>query len=207
MAKSPWHGKVVSVQPRIRLLRSFDERSHTYVGYVLRIMGTYGTTNGAFMIAVGKGAHAKHQFQVGMTLSGFAEAVPNPKMETAGFYKASGIKVLACTTEEEDPPPFHGVPPELPVYRERGHLRLAALTYDTKCTSCIWGCRMPVEIILDHWNPQNRTYRYETFCYGPKSCKLYKPGPQRKVPGRKGMTYTEEDWIDEDLTAHRDEED
>jgi hypothetical protein len=25
----------------------------------------------------------------------------------------------------------------------------------------------------------------------------------RKVPGRKGMSYTEEDWVDDDATAHR----
>ena len=31
----------------------------------------------------------------------------------------------------------------------------------------------------------------------------YRPGPTRKVPGRKGMSYTEEDWVDEDATSHR----
>jgi hypothetical protein len=29
---------------------------------------------------------------------------------------------------------------------------------------------------------------------------LYKSGPARKVPGRRGMTYTEEDWIDRTQT-------
>ncbi len=28
-AKVPWFGSIVSVQPRIRLMRSFDERSHS----------------------------------------------------------------------------------------------------------------------------------------------------------------------------------
>ena len=36
-AKIPWYGAVTAVQPRIRLTRSFDERSHTYLGYLLRI--------------------------------------------------------------------------------------------------------------------------------------------------------------------------
>jgi hypothetical protein len=45
--------------------------------------------------------------------------------------------------------------------------------------------------------------RFETFCYGPKSCQLYRAGATRKVPGRKGMSYTEEDWVDEDATSHR----
>lgn len=62
---------------------------------------------------------------------------------------------------------------------------------------------MPVEMIIDHWNPSKKRYRFETFCYGPKNCSLYRAGPTRKVPGRKGMSYTEEDWGDEDATSHR----
>ena len=100
-------------------------------------------------------------------------------------------------------PPFHGELPDLETYRSRGHRRLDTRTYDAKCTTCIWGCQMPVEMIIDHWNPSKKRYRFETFCYGPKNCALYKAGPTRKVPGRKGMSYTEEDWIDEDATAHR----
>jgi hypothetical protein len=37
-----WMGRVLSVQPRIRRTRSFDERSHTYLGYVLQVQGTLG---------------------------------------------------------------------------------------------------------------------------------------------------------------------
>ena len=62
---------------------------------------------------------------------------------------------------------------------------------------------MAVEMIIDHWNPHVRRYREETFCYGPKSCSFYKPGPTRKVPGRRGMSWEEEDWVDEQDTAHR----
>jgi len=65
---------------------------------------------------------------------------------------------------------------------------------------------MAVEMIIDQWNPRQRRYRAETFCYGPKSCPLYKSGPARIVPGRKGMQYVEEDWVDEDATAHRAED-
>ena len=70
-------------------------------------------------------------------------------------------------------------------------------------TSCVWGCRMPVDLIIDPWNPDQRRYRTETFCYGPLSCRLYKAGPTRKVPGRRGMSYEEEDWVDGDATSHR----
>jgi hypothetical protein len=29
------------------------------------------------------------------------------------------------------------------------------------------------------------------------------PDRPRKVPGRRGMTYTEADWIDDEATSHR----
>ncbi|HOD52807.1 MAG TPA: hypothetical protein PKJ78_22460 [Candidatus Hydrogenedentes bacterium] len=48
-----------------------------------------------------------------------------------------------------------------------------------------------------------KQHRFEPFCYGPKSCVSYRPMPALKVPGRKGMSYTEEVWVDEDATAHR----
>lgn len=202
--KISWSGRVVAVQLRIRLLRSFDERSHSYLGYVLRIDGTCGGEAGEFLIAVGKGAHEKHQFQTGMELSGYSVPVEDPRKETAALYKTSGIKVVRNAGGETPAgPPFHGAPPDLETCRDRGHRRLDARTYDAKCTSCIWGCRMPVEIIIDQWNPSKKQYRFETFCYGPKSCPFYRPGPERKVPGRKGMSYTEEDWVDDDATAHR----
>jgi hypothetical protein len=62
---------------------------------------------------------------------------------------------------------------------------------------------MAVEMIIDQWNPSKKRYRQEAFCYGLKSCSLYKAGPTRKVPGRKGMSWEEEDWIDQEATAHR----
>ena len=58
-------------------------------------------------------------------------------------------------------------------------------------------------MIIDQWNPSRKQYRLETFCYCPKSCPFYRPGPARKVPGRKGMSYTEEDWVDENANSHR----
>jgi hypothetical protein len=202
--KVPWSGRIVSIQPRIRLMRSFDERSHSYHGFVLRINGTCGDDIGVFLIAIGKATHAKHHFQAGMEASGQAVPVPDPRLESAKFYKASGLKILK-DAEGTAPagPPFYGEPPDLETYRSRGHRRLATRTYYANCTTCIWGCRMPVEIILDHWSPSKKQYRFEAFCYGPKSCPLYKPGPTRKVPGRRGMTWEEEDWVDEEATSHR----
>jgi len=202
--KLKWTGRVVSVQPRIRLTRSFDQISHTYLGYCLIIYGTIGDEETEFSIGVGKAAQAKHQFQVGDEVSGEALPVADPHLEPVDYYKVSKLKVLRRSLQSnEEPPPWHGAPTDLQTYRERGHRRLDPRTYTTRCQSCRWGGRMPVEIIIDHWNPQKKQYRFETFCYGPKSCKFYKPGPARHVPGRRGMVWEEPDWIDEDATAHR----
>ena len=138
--KIQWAGRLVAVQPRIRLTRSFDERSHTYQGYVLRVQGTLGKVSGEFLVAVGPTAHAKHRFRVGDEVQGIGHPVVDPRMETAEIYKVSGLKVLMRTGgEKQEGPPWLGVPPSLQVYRARGHRRLAAGTYETKCQGCIWG--------------------------------------------------------------------
>jgi hypothetical protein len=160
--------------------------------------------NKEFLVAVGKGAYSKHQFHAGMELSGLSIPVDDQRFEVAGFYKTTRIKIEKDSSDIlQKGPPFLGVPPDLPTYRARGHRRLDTRTYEANCKTCIWGCRMPVEIIVDQWNPSRKKYRFETFCYGPKSCPFYRAGATRKVTGRKGMTREEEDWVDEDATAHR----
>ena len=57
--KVEWTGRITAVQPRIRLMRSFDERSHSYQGYVLRVEGAVGGEADVFQIAIGKAAHPK----------------------------------------------------------------------------------------------------------------------------------------------------
>jgi len=41
MAEPPldWQGERPSIQPRIRLRRGFDQRSHSLLGYVVRLLG------------------------------------------------------------------------------------------------------------------------------------------------------------------------
>jgi len=202
--KVKWSGTLTSVQPRIRLMRSFDERSHTYLGYLLRIIGEVEGVTREFIVAIGKGAQAKHDFRSGDRVTGVSEPVSDVRLEVAEFYKTSGLRLLERRSNETaEAPPWLGVVPDLETYRRRGHQRLASRTYDAKCRDCLWACRMPVEMIIDHWNPSRKKYRFETFCYGPKSCSFYSSGPTRKVPGRRGMTWEEEDWVDEEETAHR----
>lgn len=202
--KINWQGGLISVQPRIRLDRSFDQRTHSYLGYVLGVRGSIGEEARDFLVAIGTGAQEKHAFRVGDKVQGQSVPVRDSRLETAEFFETSGLKVIERGAEiVGSAPPWHGVPPALSVYRERGHRRLDARTYATKCASCQWGCHMAVEMTVDQWNPRQKKYRTETFCYGPLSCPIYRAGPTRKVPGRRGMSYEEEDWVDEEATSHR----
>jgi hypothetical protein len=202
--KIEWQGDITSVQPRFRLMRSFDERHHTYLGYALHVQGKIDGKDAEAWFGVGRASHEKHRFEVGQVARAQAHTVADPRVEPVDFYKVSRVSVETRQKPSATPPPWHGVAPPIEVYRDREHRRLAPRTYaSVACSSCIWGARMPVEIIVDHWNPDQKRYRFETFCYGPKSCPLYRPGPTRKVPGRRGMTYEEEDWVDAEVTAHR----
>lgn len=160
-----FQGMLIAVQPRIRLLRSFDERSHNYLGYALRVNGVIGNEEREFTVGIGKGAQEKHEFRAGDVVSGESLPVQDKSLETVEFYKASKLRFVQRSQEiEEKTPPWMGVPVELETYRRRGHRRLDARTYESKCSSCIWGCKMAVEIIIDHWNRGNKKYRQETFC-------------------------------------------
>ena len=206
--KISWRGSIVSVQPRIRLLRSFDQRNHNYLGYSLHVSGVADGKEREFLVGIGKAAQAKYQFKAGDVVRGDAYPVIDNRTEVVEFYKTSKLEIIErADPNVTTPPPWIGIPPELEIYRQRGHRRLDAKTYASHCRQCIWGCLMPVEMIIDQWKPDKIQYRTETFCYGPKSCRLYNAGPTRKVPGRKGMTWEEEDWVDEEATAHRGEGD
>jgi hypothetical protein len=70
---------VTAVQSRIRLTRSFDERSHTYLGYLLRIDGTVGGVSAEFRVGIGSGTQHR---------------VANPRLETADIYKLNKLKLI-----------------------------------------------------------------------------------------------------------------
>ena len=134
--KSTFKGTIISIQPRIRLTRSFDEASHTYLGYAITLEGEIDNINTTFSVGIGKAAHAKHQFKVNDVIFGECVPVPDPDTEPTEYYKVSKLKLITrSTTTGSTSSPWERVPPELEVYRERGHRRLAAKTYDTKCTS------------------------------------------------------------------------
>jgi hypothetical protein len=81
IAKKAIQGRIISVQPRIRLIRSFNERSHNYLGYSFCIEGKLGGQKGIFLIGVGKAVQAKRGFQAGGLISGECLSVPDPRLE------------------------------------------------------------------------------------------------------------------------------
>ena len=124
-AKLCWTGRVLSAQPRIHLNRSFDLRSHSYLGYALRFEGDMDGQAAVFSVGIGPSAQAKYEFRVGDEVEGLAVAVADPRTEAVEFYKASGLRIVARGEESaQSNPPWHGVPPALPTYRTRGHRRL-----------------------------------------------------------------------------------
>lgn len=76
-----WNGTLASVQPRIRLTRSFDERHHSYLGYVLGVSGRLGEEERELLVAIGKGAQAKHTFRASDEVPG--QSVPVADIDVA----------------------------------------------------------------------------------------------------------------------------
>ncbi|MBK9002208.1 MAG: hypothetical protein IPM35_41340 [Myxococcales bacterium] len=116
--KIPWHGTITGVQPRIRLTRSFDQSSHSYLGYVLRVNGTVGGEQREFVVGIGKAAQVKHGFRAGDQVSGESEPVEDARAEIAELYKTAKLKLVnRPVAEASSPPPWLDVPPALEVRR------------------------------------------------------------------------------------------
>jgi hypothetical protein len=103
--KISWNGVLISIQPRIRLNRSFDQVSHVYLGYSLRVQGIVGGEVREFLVGIGAGAQAQHQLQAGDAVSGDALPVADPRLETIEFYKVSNLKVTERTSGTGMQPP------------------------------------------------------------------------------------------------------
>jgi hypothetical protein len=204
--KAEFAGMVTAVKARIRLLRSFDQVSHAYLGYTLVLDGTVdGVVVDDLRVAIGPKAHETRRFRIMDQLQGLAEPVPDPNREWATHYKASGLRLLQRGPAEQEVPanPEGGIAPPLPEYRSRGHLRLDTNTYRAQCQRCPFGLVMPTEITIDQWNPSKKRWRFETHCYGPRGCPRYKPGNPYRVQGRKSWMV----WKDDDVErAAADEE-
>lgn len=103
-----WQGTLLAIQPRIRLTRSFDERTHTYLGYALRLDGAIGDRRGEFLVGIGSGTQAKHRFRAGDVVQGESAPVADPRTEPVDFYKTVRLKLMARGPEAPLPPPWLG---------------------------------------------------------------------------------------------------
>lgn len=186
--RSPFSGRIQAVKPRITLHRSYDEVWHSYKGYVLVV--------DELRVAIGPAAQARHRFRIGDDIEGEGEEPKNPEQEWADLYNVRKLSIVSRGSASEDRPADMdgGLAPSLEELRERGHLRLAAVTHEKSCGACPFGAVMPTQIILDKWNPDRQTWRLETHCYWPRDCPRYKPGRPRSVPTSKpGLTYIDDD--------------
>lgn len=111
-ARPPFSGTVRAVKPRIGLHRSFDERWHSYRGYVLVL-------DDGPRIAVGPGTHAKHRFRIGDEIEGLGVPIPDPRTEWADRYRLRGIKLRSRGPDSEDREADidGGIAPSLEQYR------------------------------------------------------------------------------------------
>ena len=124
MDKHTFKGTIISIRPRIRLTRSLDESSHTYLGYAITLDGEIDDQNTTFSIGIVKAAHAKYQLKVNDVITGECVPVPDPDTEPTEYYKVSKLKIISTGTITNTSSHWELVPPELKVYRERGHRRL-----------------------------------------------------------------------------------
>jgi hypothetical protein len=91
--------------------------------------GELDNTNTTFSIGIGKAAQTKLQFKVNDVISGECIPVADPDLEPTEYYKVSKLKLITrSTTITNTSSPWELIPPELEVYRERGHRRLATRT-------------------------------------------------------------------------------
>jgi hypothetical protein len=109
-SKISWEEKLIGVQPKIRLARSFDQRSHTYL-VCLFIHGNIGSEIGGFSIGIGKSAQKKFQFRFGDVVSGESEPVADERKEPVQFYKTVKLKVLERGPETT--PPLQALTPQM----------------------------------------------------------------------------------------------
>jgi hypothetical protein len=62
---------------------------------------------------------------------------------------------------------------------------------------------MAAVIIEYDWNVSWK-FRFESFCYGPKSCELYQMGKPRAVPYKDEASSYDSGWLDEIISERRD---
>jgi hypothetical protein len=208
-SKVNWQGKIVSIQPRTRVWRYVtDNRTHYHLGYNFFIEGHSSDSKKQFTVAVSEKQQLKGLFRIDDMLEETAWTKKYKEREFADYYRVGSLKLLDRENEKFEviSPPWIMMPPSIQIYEERGARMLSKSLWKTKCFKCIWVNMANVEIQWD-FDKDIKKYRFETFCYGPKSCKYYKMGRPRAVPYKNRGSAIDEGYLDELCTEGRDEND
>jgi hypothetical protein len=207
-SKVNWQGKVVSIQPRTRVWRYLlDNRTHYHLGYNLFIKESGIAEKKKFSVAISEKQQFKGLFRIGDILKGTAWTKAYEEREFADYYRAGSIEIISRENENITilPPPWVIPTPSLQIYEERGARQLSKTQWKTKCFQCVWANMASVEIQWD-FDRGIKKYRFETFCYGPKSCKYYKMGKPRSVSYKNMGTVFDDGCLDKICTEGRDED-
>ena len=203
--KVEWQGTVQSIQPRTRVWRYVtDNRTHYHLGFNEFLKGQGDHKDKEFCVAISEAQQEKFEFEIGDQIKGTGWTPKYPEREIAHYYRAGALRILEKTNNpQQTSSPWAGLPPELSVYEERGARMLSKSLWEGKCFTCYWAAMANVEIQWD-FDRNIKKYRFETFCYGPKSCKHYKMGRARSVPYRNRPAALDDGCLDELCTEGRD---
>ena len=196
--KVNWQGEIISIQPRTRVWRYLtDNRTHYHLGYNFFIVGSSSDGKKQFTVAISEKQQLKGLLGIGDIIEGTAWTKKYKEREFADYYRAGSVKLLyrASDNPEMISPPWIMMPPTMKIYGERGARLLSKNLWQTKCFKCIWANIANVEIQWD-FDKNIKRYRFETFCYGPISCKFYKMGRARSVPCKNRMTAIDDGCLD-----------
>lgn len=183
-----------------------------------------------YCVAISEKQAEKIAISIGDELKGTGWTKLYPEVEFADYYRAGGlVKVKEAETgaakrmvvsmddvrasfdgtpiprvnsADYPGPPWKVCVPPLAVYAWRGARMLSKSAWKGKCFQCIWANMANVCVQYDFGNNLVRN-RFETFCYGPLSCRYYSMGPARTVP-YKGMSgIKDQGWLDEVCVEYR----
>jgi len=201
-----WQGTIVSIQPRTTVWRyKLDNRSHYHIGYNLFLDGEANGKTGRFSVAISEKQQQKMVFHIGDIVEGTAWTKKYDVTDYADYNRAGGFRIIKkAEPVESTPPPYLIDPPDMATYQQRGARMLSTDLYKGKCFPCAFGAMAAVEIEYD-WGVSKR-YRFESFCYGPVSCKFYKRGRPRAVPYKNEGSFFDEGWMDEMCIQERGED-
>jgi hypothetical protein len=203
--KIEWRGAIASIQVRATVWRyKLDNRTHSEIGYNLFLGGEANGTPGWFSVAISEKQQEKGEFRIGDEVSGTAWTKMYDVSDYADYYRAGALKRLSAAEQNgaDAAPPWKVAPPPLETYSWRGARQLALSRWKDKCFQCAWANMSAVEIEYN-WGVSKK-YRFESFCYGPKSCKLYEMGKARSVPYKDSSTDYDTGWLDDICTERRD---